>query len=117
MDDSTICFEYFLKAFGRVRGKDVALKYNSAVYDRKNTVALRAKLAALSGQNKKAKPAAKKQKTSDAKGDKAISEEEHHRAIVEDLDRMDEESAEDANTGKVLSTVVEKMIENDSPKD
>lgn len=117
MDDSTICFEYFLKVFGRVRGKDVALKYNSAVYDRKNTVALRAKLAALSGQNKKAKPAAKKQKTSDAKGDEAISEEDHHRAIVEDLDRMDEESAEDANTGKVLSAVVEKMIENDTPKD
>ena len=105
--------------FGRVRGKDITLKYNSAVYDKKNTVALRAKLAALSGKGKKkkSKPAAKKQKTGDAKEDGAINEEEHHRAIIKDLNKMDEESAEDANTGKVSSSVVEEMIENDSPKE
>jgi hypothetical protein len=124
IDDTTTCFEYFLKVFGRVRAKDVALKYNSAVYKKKNTVALRAQLAALSGQNKKSKnkkskPAAKKQKTGDGgQSNSTISDKQHHKAIMEDLDKMNEEIANDDNTSKkVSSEVVEEMIAKDTPKD
>ena len=74
MDDTTTtCFEYF---FDRVKhAREVALKYSSAVYKKKNNVALRAKLAALSGQSKEKPKRAAKRKSN-------ISDEEHHKAIA-----------------------------------
>ena len=52
-DDTTISFHFFLKVFGRVRVKDIAMEYNSAVYKGTNTTALRAGLVVISGQKRK----------------------------------------------------------------
>lgn len=112
-DDTTTAFQFFLKVFGRVRAKDVALKYNSAVYKGKNEVGLRPKLASISGNNKK------KQKTS-GKGKKSEESDEEdeedgkarHNAILKDLD--DDENEQADNDKKIPSPVVEEMIEKDA---
>ena len=57
--------------FGHVQAKDLALKYSSNIYHGKNTINLRANLAANTGDNNKKK-------------------EEHHRSmngINEEIDR------------------------------
>ena len=62
--DVTMSFEFFLRVFGCVRAKDIALKYNSAIFKGKNTVTLRAGLVAHKGRKgkgrkRKAKASAK----------------------------------------------------------
>ena len=53
--DTTTCLQFFLLVFGRVRAKDLSLKYNSKLYKGKNATSLRSSLAAHTGKNKNEK--------------------------------------------------------------
>ena len=101
--DVTMSFEFFLRVFGCVRAKDIALKYNSAIFKGKNTVALRAGLAAHTGmkgrgRKRKAQAGTKASKqegtmaeeqegtaSEERAGTTSEEEEAHHQELVEDL--------------------------------
>ena len=53
LNDTTTTFHSFLRLFGHVRAKDIALRYNSASYKGRNEVALRAGLVAGMAGTKK----------------------------------------------------------------
>lgn len=111
LDDTTKVFEYFLRVFGRVRAKDVALKYNSASYKKgKHTVALRAELAAKIGtskkKSKKAAPVDEPDPSNDTEPEvTATDAKEAHDALLTELKEFDRETAEDSNTKKICTTV------------
>ena len=126
--------------FGRVRAKDIALKYNSVIFKGKNTVALRAGLAAHTGRKgkgrkrkAKAKPKNSRQEGTMAeeqgrsneeeregiasveeKGTVSGEEEVHHMELIEDLDNFDREVTEDINTKKIPSEAAVEKFEDDA---
>ena len=127
LDDTGLAFAYFLRVFGRVRAKDLTLKYNSGLYKGKNQVALRAELAAKCGggskkKSKKKQQPNKKQKTQkDGETEQPEIENDTndrmttratHQAMLDDLQKMNDNIDEDSGT-TICSEVVEEMIEND----
>ena len=77
--NTTTCLQFFLLVFGRVRAKDLSLKYNSNLYKGKNATSLRASLAAHTGKNKR-----KKNKN---QADDAV----HHKGLNECMDKLNED--------------------------
>jgi hypothetical protein len=77
--DTTTCLQFFLLVFGRVRAKDLSLKYNSNLYKGKNATSLRASLAAHTGKNKRKK---NKNKSDD---------DVHHEGLNECMDELNED--------------------------
>ena len=63
LDGTMTAFHFFLRVFGRVCAKDIALKYNSASYKGRNEVALRTGLAAGMAGTKKDSKSRKGRKT------------------------------------------------------
>ena len=58
-DETTLAFQFFLRVFGRVRAKDLALKYNALLFKGKHDVNFRATIAAQSkkrGKEQGSKP-------------------------------------------------------------
>ena len=139
-DDTTTTFGFFLRVFGRVRAKDIALKFNSALYKGKNTVALRSGLAAMSGNKKKSGRKRKRTKKEDKPQDededtipheeeecKSEEEEEeeneeeveknNHQEILNDLEQFNAEMVDDGSSKKVSSDAASAMIENDASEE
>lgn len=133
LDDTGLAFAYFLRVFGRVRAKDLTLKYNSGLYKGKNQVALRAELAAKAGGGSKKKAKKKQQKSNKKQKTQKETEPEPvpaqpatdndindrrttrsmHQAVLDDLQQMDDNTDEDRGPTIHSAEVVEDMIEND----
>jgi len=77
--DTTTCLQFFLLVFGRVRAKDLSLKYNSNLYKGKNATSLRASLAAHTGKNKR--------KKNKKPSDDAV----HHEGLNDCMDELNED--------------------------
>ena len=117
-------FQYFLRVFGRVRAKDIALKYNSAIFKGKNTVALRAGLAAHTGRKGKGRKRKAKASPKTFRQEGTMAEEQgrttsgekeaHHMELIEDLDNLDRTVTEDINTKKIPSEAAVEKFENDA---
>ena len=119
MDDATITFKYYLRVFGRVQTKDVALKYNSQVLKGSNQVNFRASIGSQTGKkgSKKKGPPKKKQKSNDTAPAAAQPAGSHHRELLDELSQMDKDNSDDANKNKICSDVVDEMIEKDASDD
>ena len=99
--DAASCLQYLLLVFGRVRARDLALKYNANLYRGKNQTSLRSQLAAHTTEDKKKKKKKKKsgKKAVEKKGveeaveKKGVEEAERiqHDELVECLDEINEE--------------------------
>jgi len=129
-DDAAIVFECFLKVYGRVRAKNVALEYNSALYKGKNNVALRAGLAVvLGGGKRKAKTtkmegsASKKKPKSDGAEESTLEEttnvvsadtdedsKERHDALLNDLNAFDKETADDGDSQTMCIPIEGELV-------
>ena len=85
--DAAACFQYLLLVFGRLRAKDLALKYNANLYRGKNPTNLRSQLAAHTVDIKKRK----KKKNSKKKPVEEVPEQAEHDELVCCLDEVNEE--------------------------
>ena len=88
--DAAACFQYLLLVFGRVRARDLALKYNANLYRGKNPTSLRSGLAAHTVDNKKRKKK-KPKKNSEKKPVEEVAEQAEHDELVCCLDEVNEE--------------------------
>ena len=152
-EDAMLTFQYFLKVFGRVRAKDLALKYNSKTF-KGNTLNTRSTVLGCANKATKKQEtgadtgsdlshlkvpelkemcrkanlrvggrkheliARLKENADDTNaGDEGMSE-DHHNELVENLNKLDEEldddADDDANGKKIISPVVEEMIDEDN---
>ena len=83
--DTSTCLQFFLLVFGRVRAKDLALKYRSNLYKGKNATSFRSSIAAHTGKKKRHNKI-------------------RHNEIMESLEELDEEID---NTTKRSSSVID----------
>lgn len=86
--DTSTCLHFFLLVFGRVRAKDLALKYRSNLYKSKDVTSFRSGIAARTGK----------------KGKRKNHKKIRHDEIMESLEELDEEID---NTTKRSSSVID----------
>ena len=95
--DVATCFQFCLLIFGRVRAKDLALKYNANLYRGKNATTLRAGLAAGTSR--------KKGKRKKGKTDVDIQNSvEHHNLLKDHIANCGDEFHEDSDCHKKILT-------------
>lgn len=94
------CFGYVMRVFGRVRGKDVARRYNSGTF-KGNQITFRARIGALAGKKRKGATKAKANTTSSTQSTPAASS---TTIVVESEPSFRAQTAEPSTAG-AISTV------------
>jgi hypothetical protein len=108
LDDTDICLHFFLRVFGRVRAKDIALKFNSQMYKGTNDVAHRSTIAVLTS---KKQPEEKQQseEKQQPEEDLNLTLREHHNEMLKELNEIDEEHDDDCDAEKYAHQEMPKM--------
>lgn len=103
MDDISTCLCFFLRVFGRIRAKDIALKFNSKIFDGKNQVDHRATIATLTSKK------SNKSTTNNPVMSSDVCVQSHHNEILSELEQLECEHDDDYEATKICTFVGEDI--------